>query len=100
MRIWLASFILLFVLAQLFQWMKQLSLPLPVFIVGGLLLAIASNYDKRSGWPFAHKLPESQVTISQSPIVMDAIDLPKSPSISTLTGKQDSKDELAQNQTN
>lgn len=61
MRVWLASFLLLFALAQLFNWMKQLSLPLPMFIVGGVVLAIASNYDKRSGWPFRNQISESDV---------------------------------------
>ncbi|HEY9848495.1 MAG TPA: hypothetical protein V6D28_03480 [Leptolyngbyaceae cyanobacterium] len=55
MRVWFASFLLLFVLAQLWDWMRHLSLPLPVFIVGGLCLAVASNYDKRSGWPFRNQ---------------------------------------------
>ncbi len=58
MRIWLACFIVLFGLAELFQWMKQLSLPLPVFILGGAFLAIASNYEKRAGFPF-NQLPRS-----------------------------------------
>lgn len=53
MKVWLAAVLLLFVLGELFEWGKQLSLPLPIFILGGLLLAIASNYDKRSGWPFS-----------------------------------------------
>lgn len=53
MKVWLYAVLLLFVLGQLFEWAKQMSLPLPMFILGGLLLAIASNYDKRSGWPFS-----------------------------------------------
>jgi hypothetical protein len=56
MRIWLSCFLVLFGLAELFQWMKQLSLPLPVFILGGAFLAIASNYDRRAGFPF-NQLP-------------------------------------------
>lgn len=52
MRVWLACFLVLFGLSELFQWMKQISLPLPVFILGGAFLAIASNYDKRAGFPF------------------------------------------------
>lgn len=59
MKVWLASFLLLFVLAQLFEWMQHLSLPLPMFILGGLCLAIASNYDKRSGWPFRNKASDA-----------------------------------------
>ena len=67
MRVWFASFLLLFALAQLFNWMKQLTLPLPVFILGGLLLAIASNYDKRSGWPFRNQISESEVKRIETP---------------------------------
>ncbi|MFB2838756.1 hypothetical protein [Floridanema evergladense] len=66
MRVWVASFLLLFALAQLFRWMKHLSLPLPVFILGGVLLAIASNYDKRSGWPFRNQISESKVNQSET----------------------------------
>lgn len=67
MRVWFASFLLLFALAQLFNWMKQLTLPLPVFILSGLLLAIASNYDKRSGWPFRNQITESKVNQIETP---------------------------------
>ncbi|OKH23122.1 hypothetical protein [Chroogloeocystis siderophila] len=49
MKVWLACFVLLFALAELFQWMKQFSLPLPIYILGGAFLAIASNYDKLGG---------------------------------------------------
>ncbi|HEY9296980.1 MAG TPA: hypothetical protein VIQ31_11515 [Phormidium sp.] len=67
MKVWFASFLLLFALAQLFNWMKHLSLPLPVFILGGLFLAIASNYDKRSGWPFRNQISESEVNHIEIP---------------------------------
>ncbi|MBE9223978.1 hypothetical protein IQ264_00610 [Phormidium sp. LEGE 05292] len=67
MRVWFASFLLLFALAQLFNWMKHLSLPLPVFILGGLLLAIASNYNKRSGWPFCNQISNSEVKHIEAP---------------------------------
>ena len=49
MRIWLACFFLLFALAELFEWAKHFSLPLPIYILGGAFLAIASNYDKKFG---------------------------------------------------
>lgn len=48
MRIWLACFGLLFAIAELYEWAKQLSLPLPIYILGGAFLALASNYNKRS----------------------------------------------------
>ncbi|OLP19030.1 hypothetical protein BST81_07355 [Leptolyngbya sp. 'hensonii'] len=52
MKIWVISFILLFGFAEFFQWASHVTLPLPVFILAGALLAIASNADKRSGLPF------------------------------------------------
>lgn len=52
MRVWLTSFILLFGAAELFRWAQELSLPLPIFILGGIFLAVASNYDKLKNLPF------------------------------------------------
>lgn len=46
MRIWIACFFILFAIAQLFDWIQQISLPLPIYILGGLFLAIASNSSK------------------------------------------------------
>lgn len=52
MQLWLTSFIVLFGVAELWQWVQQASLPTPFFVLGGALLAIASNYDKLSKLPF------------------------------------------------
>ncbi|MDM9380593.1 hypothetical protein QUB80_07725 [Chlorogloeopsis sp. ULAP01] len=49
MRVWLACFLVLFALAQLFDWIEELKLPLPIYILGGAFLAVASNYDKLFG---------------------------------------------------
>ncbi len=46
MKVWLASFVALFLLAEVYQWAKLFTLPLPIFILGGAFLAIASNYEK------------------------------------------------------
>lgn len=46
MKVWIVSFGILLVLAEFYQWVQEITLPLPVFIVGGVVLAIASNYDK------------------------------------------------------
>lgn len=46
MRIWLACFVALFALAELFDWVKDFSLPLPIYILGGAFLAVVSNYEK------------------------------------------------------
>ena len=48
MRIWLACFGLLFAIAELYEWGKHLTLPLPIYILGGAVLALVSNYNKRS----------------------------------------------------
>lgn len=55
MRVWLACFLVLFALAELFDWVKafQVQLPLPIYILGGAFLAVASNYDKLFGSYFS-----------------------------------------------
>lgn len=52
MKVWLTCFLLLFGMAELYQWLKHFSLPLPLYILGGAFLAIASNYNRRAGFPF------------------------------------------------
>ncbi|MBD2343884.1 hypothetical protein [Anabaena subtropica] len=52
MRVWLACFLVLFALAELFDWLKAFTLPLPIYILGGAFLAVASNYDKIIGYYF------------------------------------------------
>jgi hypothetical protein len=49
MKIWLACFLILFALAELFDWVKDFSLPLPIYILGGAFLAVASNYNRLIG---------------------------------------------------
>ena len=48
MQLWLTSFILLFGAVEFWQWVQQASLPMPIFVLGGAFLAIASNYSKLS----------------------------------------------------
>ncbi|NDJ23289.1 hypothetical protein GS682_16940 [Nostoc sp. B(2019)] len=61
MRVWLACFLVLFALAELFDWLQEFNLPLPIYILGGAFLAVASNYDKIIGSYFA------DTTIQASP---------------------------------
>ncbi|ARV58702.1 hypothetical protein BZZ01_08660 [Nostocales cyanobacterium HT-58-2] len=63
MRVWLACFLVLFALAELFDWVKEFTLPLPIYILGGAFLAVASNYDKLFGSYFSH--PMSKATLEQ-----------------------------------
>ncbi len=46
MRTWLTTVIFLFLAIQAFQWVKGFILPLPIYVMAGAFLAIASNYDK------------------------------------------------------
>ncbi|NEO41104.1 MAG: hypothetical protein F6J90_34200 [Moorea sp. SIOASIH] len=39
-------------MVEIYQWVRHVTLPLPVFILAGALLAIASNYGKHPGWIF------------------------------------------------
>jgi hypothetical protein len=49
MKVWLGCFLVLFAVAELFDWVKDLSLPLPIYILGGAFLAVASNYNRLIG---------------------------------------------------
>lgn len=53
MRVWLACFFVLFALAQLFDWIEHISLPMPIYILGGAFLAIASNYSRHFSFFFS-----------------------------------------------
>lgn len=44
-KAWLFGVGILFVLAEFSIWLRQFMLPLPIYILAGALLAIASNYD-------------------------------------------------------
>jgi hypothetical protein len=46
MKAWLVSVALLFVLAEIISWLKNFMLPVPIYILAGAFLAIASNYDR------------------------------------------------------
>jgi hypothetical protein len=46
MKVWLITCLLLFILVELFQWVKGFILPLPLYLLAGAMLALASNYEK------------------------------------------------------
>jgi hypothetical protein len=46
MKVWLTSLAFFFVLFELFQWVKGFILPLPIYVLAGAFLAIASNYNR------------------------------------------------------
>jgi hypothetical protein len=48
-QFWVLIVVVLFVGVQLFQWLQGAILPLPLYVMAGAFLAIASNYDKGMG---------------------------------------------------
>lgn len=52
MQVWIASFIIIFALSQFFEWLRGIEFSLPMLALGGLLLSVISNYDKRTSLPF------------------------------------------------
>ncbi|MBN4000492.1 hypothetical protein [Nostoc sp. LPT] len=61
MKVWLSCFLVLFALAELFDWLQEFNLPLPIYILGGAFLAVASNYDKIVGSYFADSSMEASL---------------------------------------
>jgi hypothetical protein len=49
MKVWLVSFFVLFAGAELFKWLQSVSVPLPIYVLAGAFLAVASNHDKIFG---------------------------------------------------
>ena len=45
MKVWFVTCVFLFVLVQLGQWIKGFFLPLPLYLLAGALLSLASNYE-------------------------------------------------------
>jgi hypothetical protein len=76
MRVWLACFFVLFALAEFFDWIKGLSLPLPIYILGGAFLAVASNYDKIVGSYFGNVTAEILPEILPEPPKLDVSNPP------------------------
>jgi hypothetical protein len=68
MRVWITSVLVVFGMVELYQWMKNFTLPLPVFILAGAVLAIASNYGKYAGWSFQSPSAQSQTQPVQTPL--------------------------------
>jgi hypothetical protein len=46
LQVAIACFLVLFGAVELLQWFQKRNLPMPVLVMGGMLLAVGSNYDK------------------------------------------------------
>ncbi|MEB3292339.1 MAG: hypothetical protein VKJ24_04195 [Synechococcales bacterium] len=62
LRFAIAAFVILFALAQLIQWLEHLVIPMPVYVLGGFLLAIISNHDKLPFDPLQDWFPRVRST--------------------------------------
>lgn len=91
MRVWFICFVVLFALAQLFDWMQQFSLPLPIYILGGAFLAVASNYEKLFG-SYLGELPDETFTQQQQ------LDAASQPEISSSFNTSESVEKIQQSE--
>ena len=66
MKAWLVSVGILFVLVEIFSWLKNFILPFPVYILAGAFVAIASNYDRGIMAIFRQETAQSTDVITQT----------------------------------
>lgn len=78
----LVCFVVFFILSQMFEWASQITLPFPIFVLGGAFLAIASNFDRRAGFPLnllnTLTPPEEPAIPNESPTIAES-SIPKFP---------------------
>lgn len=71
MRVWLVSVAIAFILAEIYLSIKDFILPLPIYILGGAFLAIASNYDKGIMALFRQESLANQEIIAQNATLVE-----------------------------
>ena len=72
MRVWLVTVVSLFLLVEFYQWVKGFFLPLPVYVLAGAFLAIASNYEQGITNLFQDHKTENE-PLSQTATLVDPI---------------------------
>ena len=65
-QFWIAIFFMLLAVAELYQSIKDIDLPLPVYLGLGMILAVASNYQQQ--FPFDSALVKTAL-VKNSPAV-------------------------------
>lgn len=72
-KVWLISFALLFVLAELVQWVEGFLLPFPIYVLAGAFLAIASNYEKGifASFPSSPNPPNPDIITQNAELIDD-----------------------------
>lgn len=62
LQVAIACFLILFGAVELFQWFQKRNLPMPVLVLSGIALSVASNYEKLAltgeDSPWANRLRE------------------------------------------
>jgi hypothetical protein len=71
MKAWLVSVALLFILAEIISWLKNFMLPVPIYILAGAFLAIASNYDRGIMALFRQEEDTSDQVIAQTATLVE-----------------------------
>ncbi|MEM8719911.1 MAG: hypothetical protein AAGE84_11465 [Cyanobacteria bacterium P01_G01_bin.39] len=71
LKAWLFGVGILFVLAEFSIWLKQFMLPFPIYILGGALLAIASNYESGLVGLFRQQDPVTAEMTTQTATLVD-----------------------------
>lgn len=75
MRVWVVTFAILFMGVEAWMWIEHFILPLPVHILGGAFLAIASNYDKGTMSSLTQKLQGSKEPLTQTATLIEQINI-------------------------
>ena len=73
LKAWLFGVGILFVLAEFSIWLKQFILPLPIYILAGAFLAIASNYEQGIIALFRERDTESSDALSQTATLINQV---------------------------
>jgi hypothetical protein len=69
-QVWITIVFLLFAAVELFQWIKGFILPLPIYVLAGAFLAIASNYDRGIGGLF-RQVTKGEAKLSQTATLVE-----------------------------
>lgn len=72
-KAWLFGVAILFVLAEFSIWLKQFILPLPIYILAGAFLAIASNYEKGLIALFRQEDPLASDPLTQTATLIERV---------------------------
>ncbi|MEL6441745.1 MAG: hypothetical protein AAFQ80_21140 [Cyanobacteria bacterium J06621_8] len=71
LQAWLFGVAILFVLAEFSIWLKQFMVSLPIYILAGAFLAIASNYDSGLIASFRKQIPLNSEIITQEATLVE-----------------------------